>query len=185
MSVGQSSACSEKASFCSGACPSARFIADLLTARDRSMALLMRLGVLRASEVRQLPLAKLILAFEVLSGPTTGHALTEDGLRLIFPTRQLRPDTPHGRPPGCTLPMARNSPARDRTAGAARSHGPRHLYPSAGNNAGRGVRGVQISIEVMMSTATKPVLSSATGGTEDYFRFVAPTETCPERRWPT
>ena len=36
--------------------PSDRLIADLLIARDRSMALSMQLGGLRASEVRLLPL---------------------------------------------------------------------------------------------------------------------------------
>lgn len=116
MAWGRASACSEEASLCSGSCPSDRFIADLLTASDRSMALLMQLGGLRASEVRLLPLAKLILVcggsglraraernawcrstlivhgtgvlpgaerpaggtagecFEVLNGPTIGHA---------------------------------------------------------------------------------------------------------------
>lgn len=117
------------------------FIADLLTARDRSMALLMLLGGLRASEVRLLPLANVdfglrrvrvtgkggkervvpvdpsfftelasylrterpagcsaVECFVVLRGPTTGHALTEAGLRRIFRTHRLRAGTPLVRP---------------------------------------------------------------------------------------
>lgn len=200
------------------------FIGDLLTARDRSIALLMLLGGLRASEVPLLPLANVdfgrrrvrvtgkggkervvpvdpsfftelasylrterpagcsaVECFVVLRGPTTGHALTEAGLRRIFRTHRLRAGTPLVRPHRLRHTYGTNSPLPESTCwccGTSWATPVRRRPPAmsiCGNNAGRGVRGRQITIGGMMSTVTKPLLSPAPGGTdlrEDYFRFV-------------
>ena len=100
----------------------------------------------------------------MLSGPTTGHALTEDGLRLTFRTHRLRPDTPQGvgrlhythgtelACPGNELLVLRDLMGRTS-----------YVHPSATTLADE-YAAPSISIEVMMSTARKPVLSPAPGG---------------------
>lgn len=117
------------------------FLSDLDTHRDRSMALAMVLGGLRAGEVRSLRLADVdmglrrlrvvgkgnkervvpvdgaffaelaaylrgerppgcgaVECFVVLRGPTTGHALTEAGMRKIFRTHRARSGATRVRP---------------------------------------------------------------------------------------